>query len=104
MPGRESGSNRWRTFEATLRRCDRNDPGGELGRLSRAGEPRAPAASRRRAGAGKAWQGPIGTGRRCDLGDAEGGRGTHGCGRALEVYVVSDVRYSFVSDDLEEAL
>jgi len=46
----------------------------------------------------------AGSGRRCDLGDAEGGRGTHGLGRALEVYVVSDVRYSFVSDDLEEAL
>lgn len=61
----------------------------------------APAAGRR---ASKEWQGSVGTGRRCDLGDAEGGRGTHGSGRALEVYVVSDVRYSFVSDDLEEAL
>jgi hypothetical protein len=40
----------------------------------------------------------------CDLGDAEIRRGTPGPGRALEVYVSTMLKYSFVSDDLEEAL
>jgi len=40
----------------------------------------------------------------CDLGDAEVRRGTPGPGQALEDYVSTMLKYSFVSDDLEEAL